>query len=304
MVPVGADRYPRLAAVVTVLVGLLGGVVLGAVGAVVPGGPAWADGPSDRTPRLPGRRGHRLRGRPVDQHPVGRHAQLGHGGHGARPRGDHRTQGYWLVAADGGVFAQGSAAFYGSLGALAPQRAGGGHGRHPRRPGLLVGGLGRRASSPSGTPGSTAHGRPATSTSPWWAWPPPPTAGATGWWQPTGASSPSGTPRFYGSMGDVPLNAPVDGHGRHARRPRLLAGGGRRGHLHLRGRPLLRAPLGGHGLNDPVVGMVRLPARPGLPAGGHRRRDLRVRFGRVLRLARRGATAAIRPTCRRWPASP
>ena len=53
-------------------------------------------------------------------------------------------RGYWLVASDGGIFSFGDAAFYGSTGSIAAQPAGGGHGRHPRRHGLLAGGLRRR----------------------------------------------------------------------------------------------------------------------------------------------------------------
>ena len=74
----------------------------------------------------------------------------------ARPAASHLNQpivgmaatpdggGYWLVASDGGIFTFGDAAFYGSTGGHAPQPADRGHGRHPRRPGLLAGGLRRR----------------------------------------------------------------------------------------------------------------------------------------------------------------
>ena len=53
-------------------------------------------------------------------------------------------RGYWLAAMDGGVFAFGDAGFYGSMGARPPQPAHRGHGLHPRRQGLLAGGVGRR----------------------------------------------------------------------------------------------------------------------------------------------------------------
>ena len=53
-------------------------------------------------------------------------------------------KGYWLVASDGGIFAYGDAGFYGSTGGLHPQPADRGHGRHPRRQGLLAGRLRRR----------------------------------------------------------------------------------------------------------------------------------------------------------------
>ena len=120
-------------------------------------------------------------------------------------------RGYWLVASDGGIFSYGDAHFYGSTGGHPPQPAGGGHGRHPRRPGLLGGGRRRGHLQLSATPTSTARPGPSTSTSRWWAWPPPPTAGATGWWPPTGASSPSATPRSSGRPAAIHLNQPVVG---------------------------------------------------------------------------------------------
>ena len=52
--------------------------------------------------------------------------------------------GYWLVAADGGVFSYGDAVFSGSTGSLRLERAHRGHGRHPRRRGLLARGRRRR----------------------------------------------------------------------------------------------------------------------------------------------------------------
>ena len=53
-------------------------------------------------------------------------------------------KGYWLVASDGGIFAFGDAAFYGSTGGHASQPAHRGHGVHPRRQGLLARRLRRR----------------------------------------------------------------------------------------------------------------------------------------------------------------
>ena len=77
--------------------------------------------------------------------------------------------GYWLVAADGGIFTFGDAGFYGSTGGHPPEPAHRGHGRHARR------------------------------------------QAATGWWPPTGASSASATPAFYGSTGALHLNQPIVG---------------------------------------------------------------------------------------------
>ena len=53
-------------------------------------------------------------------------------------------KGYWLVATDGGIFSYGDAQFYGSTGEHPPQQAHRGHGGHPRRQGILAGGLRRR----------------------------------------------------------------------------------------------------------------------------------------------------------------
>ena len=56
----------------------------------------------------------------------------------------HDGGGYWLVASDGGIFAFGDATFYGSTGSMHLNAPIVGHGGHPRRPGLLAGGLRRR----------------------------------------------------------------------------------------------------------------------------------------------------------------
>ena len=63
---------------------------------------------------------------------------------------------------------------------------------------------------------------------------------ATGWWPPTAASSPTATRTFYGSTGSIHLNKPIVGMAATPDGGRLLAGGLRRGHLHLRRRRLLR----------------------------------------------------------------
>ena len=163
-------------------------------------------------------------------------------------------KGYWLVASDGGIFAFGDAAFYGSTGSIA-------------------------------------------STDPSWAWPPPPTARATGWWRPTAASSPSATPAstapraasasispswawlprpdgkgywlvasdggifafgdagFYGSTGNIRLNRPVvgmapssDGRGYW-----LVASDGG---IFAFGNATFHGSTGNIALNKPIVGMA------------------------------------------------
>ena len=64
---------------------------------------------------------------------------------------------------------------------------------------------------------------------------------------------------FYGSRrGHAPQQA-HRGHGRHARRQGLLAGGLRRRHLHLRRRRLLRLGRRPCHLNKPIVGMATTP---------------------------------------------
>ena len=52
-------------------------------------------------------------------------------------------KGYWLVASDGGIFNYGDAGFYGSTGAIQLNKPDRRHGGHPRRQGLLAGGLRR-----------------------------------------------------------------------------------------------------------------------------------------------------------------
>ena len=64
---------------------------------------------------------------------------------------------------------------------------------------------------------------------------------------------------FLGSAGALPLNKPVVGHGRDARRRRLLARGLRRRHLQLRRRRRSTAPPGRCTLNQPIVGMAATP---------------------------------------------
>ena len=102
--------------------------------------------------------------------------------------------GYWLVASDGGIFTYGDAGFYGSTGSHPSQQAHRGYGGHTRRPGVLAGGVRRghlrlrrrrllrlNRSHPSQQAHRGHGGRR-------------PTARATGWWRPTGASSPTATP--------------------------------------------------------------------------------------------------------------
>ena len=111
----------------------------------------------------------------------------------SRPRRD--GNGYWLVGADGGVFAFGDAAFHGSLGGLqldSPDRRDRGDADRPR---LLARRRPTAACSRSATPSSTARPRPASRNARSSAWRRPAPATATGCSPPTAACSPSATPR-------------------------------------------------------------------------------------------------------------
>ena len=115
------------------------------------------------------------------------------------------TNGYQLVASDGGIFSF-SSPFCGSMGgthlnapvvAMAQAPAPGATGWSPPTAG----------SSPSATPASTARWAAAASTGRSWAWPPPRTARATGWSPPTAESSPSVTPASTARSAGLTLNA-------------------------------------------------------------------------------------------------
>ena len=101
--------------------------------------------------------------------------------------------GYREVASDGGIFAFGNAAFEGSMGGrtlnapvvgMAATPDGRGYWEVASDGGIFAFGNALFEGSMGGGP----------STRPWWAWPPRPTAGATGRSPPTVASSPSVTP--------------------------------------------------------------------------------------------------------------
>ena len=130
--------------------------------------------------------------------------------------------------------------------------------RSPRRGRVLVAGSARRrrACWPVGSP-----------------WRPPPRrrgrqrrrrrrSRPTGSSPPTAGSSPSAVRGFYGSTGGHDAQQAGRRHGRDARQRRVLAGGLRRRHLHLRRRPVLRLDRRPWRLNQPVVGMAADPDRP------------------------------------------
>ena len=111
------------------------------------------------------------------------------------PTGDNG--GYWLVASDGGIFSYGNAAFYGSAGSLTLNqpivgmaRTGDGRGYW-----MVASDGGIFAYGDAAFHGSTGG---SSSTSRSSAWRRRRTARGTGWWLPTGASSPSVTPGSTG----------------------------------------------------------------------------------------------------------
>ena len=99
-------------------------------------------------------------------------------------------RGYWMVAADGGIFSFGDAPFFGSMGGHAAEPA---HRRHRGRPGdrRLLGGGHRRRHLQLTTHPSSAAPAASASTSRSSAWRRHPTARATASWPPTAASSPT-----------------------------------------------------------------------------------------------------------------
>ena len=90
------------------------------------------------------------------------------------------------------------------------------------------------------------------------AWPPPPTATATGWWPPTAGVFTFGDARFFGSTGGVRLNQPIVGMAATA------DGGGywlvaSDGGVFTFGDARFFGSTGGIHLNAPVVGTAATP---------------------------------------------
>ena len=161
-------------------------------------------------------------------------AQLPRGRRASTP--DHG--GYWLVAADGGVFSFGDAGIPRLDGWTPTEPARCRHGVDAGRQRLLAGRRRRRDLPLSVTPSSTDRWGepPSMRRSP--AWPPIPLA-ATGSRRPTAASSAS-TGLFFGSTGGIALNVPIVGDGRYLGRQRVLARRRRQRRVRLRRRPLPR----------------------------------------------------------------
>ena len=108
------------------------------------------------------------------------------------------------------------------------------------------------------------------------------------------ASSPSATPRYFGSTGAIHLNKPIVGMAPYGDPMTgqvtgywLVASDG--GHLHLRRRRLLRLDRR-HPSEQAHRGHGAHARRRGLLAGGRRRRHLQLRRRQLLRLDRRPST--------------
>ena len=119
--------------------------------------------------------------------------------------------GYWMVAADGGLFSFGDAGFFGSMGGqplnkpivgMAATPDGGGYWLVASDGGVFSFGdaafFGSTGAHPP-QPADRGHGVDARR------------AAATGWWRPTAASSPTVTPRSTGRPAASRLNQPVVG---------------------------------------------------------------------------------------------
>jgi hypothetical protein len=167
------------------------------------------------------------------------------------------NQGYWLAAADGGVFAQGNAGFYGSLGALRLQ--GPVVGMAPTSDGrgywlvALDGGVFSFGDANFfGSMGATRLNQPVVGMAA--------TPDGLGYWlvAADGGIFSFGDANFFGSMGAVQLAAPVagmastaDGRGYWM----VAADGG----VFTFGDAAFYGSMGGQVLNDPVVGIAPSP---------------------------------------------
>ena len=184
-------------------------------------------------------------------------------------------KGYWIVASDGGIFTYGDAGFFGSAGSIhlnqpivgmAATPDGGGYWLVASDGGIFTYGdagfYGSRGGQPLNSPivGMAA------------------TADGKGYWlvASDGGIFTYGDAGFFGSAGSIHLNKPVVGMAPANGGDRLLVGGLRRRHLHLRHRAL----PGLHG-RDAAGLPHRRHGRLGhrVPAGRRRRRRLQLRHG-------------------------
>jgi hypothetical protein len=182
-------------------------------------------------------------------------------GMAADPAPSGGTQGYWLVAADGGVFAEGSAGFYGSTGALRLNAPVVGMAPTPDGRGYwlvaLDGGIFSFGDAAFyGSMGGSHLNKPVVGMAA--------TPDGRGYWlvAQDGGIFTFGDAAFYGSMGGSHLNAPISGMAASATGHGywLVAADG--GIFTFGDAPFLGS-MGGTVLNDPVVDMVATPHNGG-----------------------------------------
>ena len=170
----------------------------------------------------------------------------------------HGANGYWEVAADGGIFSFGDARFYGSMGGtplnqpivgMAATPSANGYWEVAADGGIFSFGDARFYGSMGGTPlNQPIVGMAATPT-------------ANGYWEVAadGGIFSFGDARFYGSMGGTPLNQPIVGM---AATPtangywEVAADGG----IFSFGDARFYGSMGGTPLNQPIVGMAATPS--------------------------------------------
>jgi hypothetical protein len=165
-------------------------------------------------------------------------------------------QGLWLVSSDGGVFAYGSAVFYGSTGSLRLNQPVVGMASTPNGKGywLVASDGGVFDFGDAGFYGSMG-GRPLNKPIVGMA----ATPDGRGYWlvASDGGVFSFGSAAFDGSMGDKPLNAPIVGMAAASSGYWLVAADGG---VFAFGQAPFTGSLGGHALNAPIVGMARAPA--------------------------------------------
>jgi hypothetical protein len=172
----------------------------------------------------------------------------------ANPESTRSHQGYWLAAADGGVFTEGNAPFYGSLGALhlqgpivamAATPDGGGYWLAAMDGGVFSFGDAHFY----GSMGARHLNQPIVGMAA--------TADGAGYWlvAADGGIFSFGDAHFYGSMGGAPLVSAVTGitAAHHGDGYWLVAADGG---IFSFGDARFYGSMGGKPLNDPVVGMV------------------------------------------------
>jgi hypothetical protein len=164
------------------------------------------------------------------------------------------TEGYWMTATDGGLFAYGNVQFFGSMGGHPLARPVVGMGATPDRGGYWEvatdGGVFAFGDAPfHGSMGGTRLNQPVVGIAP--------TADGGGYWEVAsdGGIFAFGDAPFYGSMGSTPLNRPVVGiaatHTGHGYWMVASDGG-----VFSFGDAFFRGSTGNIVLNAPVVGMA------------------------------------------------